>query len=246
MPPAPFVGIYPRSPVIGGSCYRQHPLDLVLLRIKKKSRENLRIISTTPWTMEIRKRFMDTNFFLYRATERGIIDDGNRANRGSREKEIMERRRKKRLPDSLSFKFHEVKSELCACLVASFPYGFRQHHVIRADFHINPREEYKWKGNTNAWNFWSHKNLSVGAKFRLGEVFPHSFHHPAIILSSNHRHTFRAASRRTFGGGVRQQAGKSRTAKELLAFSSARRVRNCGWRNWQHKGFISVLCALST
>lgn len=94
----------------------------------------------TPWRIRIRRRrFMDRKFFPF-----FIVwpeDYRRRSKTSNGRKEIME----KRLPDLLSFKFHEVKSELCVFV--------QDRHCAwvdscQADFRIKSREENKWKSNT--------------------------------------------------------------------------------------------------
>lgn len=99
---------------------------------------------------------------------------------------------------------------------------------------------------SRVWGEYSHRCWSFSARF-----FAPSFRHHAIILSSNHRHTFRGFTANIFAWQKRRKPGLAdegcesggifcvAVKKELLAFSSARRARN--WKaGWKHKGFISV------
>lgn len=114
-----------------------------------------------------------------------------------------------RLPDWLHLNF--MKSDLLFLAIQhSFVRSFfneqRQHHIL-VDFHINPkRKENKWGRSTK--HIWSHKSPRQAVErgltwleislwesfFPSAPRFSPSFNATpihAIILSSNHRHTFR-------------------------------------------------------
>lgn len=197
-----------------------------------------------------------------------------------------------------TFKFHEVKSELCcvfACVFLASPSSPQKKKLLPKNRHsiwvttswsypistltperdINGKET-RTKGTfdhrekprqasaavvgrrrccrSRVWGEYSHRCWSFSARF-----FAPSFRHHAIILSSNHRHTFRGFTANIFAWQKRRKPGLAdegcesggifcvAVKKELLAFSSARRARNwkAGWAG-SIKDLYPFTCALSS